>query len=370
MKVQAEVSVGDGGVGAKLGSSYEYDERFSTYQNYLIENNNAASTIDGGLHASRKFVHGVRQKFSDTKSIFYENQATDRVGATQGLSHSFGFDYKPEKYWNFSVQGDFGRVSSDDGASETKRKGATVGVGYTSKATKLTQSVEYRRDENEPSGEERDTITSKTRFKHVVNEEWTLFAKADLLESKSSRGTYYDGNYKDFTLGMAFRPTDRDWWNSILKLGYYEMLPSAGKVDAYDLTPDYRQRKLQVNFDNSFQLSKRFELGLKLGYAQRQLQFNRQKTGKWFDSDVMLGVIRLDVQVAKTWYAFGEYRMLAMLSPGDQNLGGALIGVYKQILSDNRLRIGVGYNFSSFSDDLSDTKYDAQGWFLNVTAAF
>jgi hypothetical protein len=369
-KVLAELSYGDGGIGAKLGSSYEYDKKFSTYQNYLIENNNASSTIDGGLHSSRKFVHGARQKFSDTKSIFYENQATDRLGASQGLSHSFGFDYTPENKWSFNFQGEFGKVESQNGASETKRKGGTIGLGYTTKATKFTQSVEYRRDENEPSGEERDTVISNTRFKHVIDEEWTLFAKADLLESKSSLGTYYDGNYKDFTLGLAFRPIDRDWWNAILKVSYFEMLPSAGKVDALDLTPEYRQRKLQVNLDNSFQLTNRFELGVKFGYAQRQLQFNRLKTGKWFDSDVLLGVVRLDVKIAKTWYAFGEYRSLMLLSSSDQNLDGMLVGVYKEILSDNRLRMGVGYNFSNFSDDLSDTKYDAKGWFFNVTAGF
>jgi hypothetical protein len=30
------------------------------------------------------------------------------------------------------------------------------------------------------------------------------------------------------------------------------------------------------------------------------------------------------------------------------------------------LRIGAGYNFTDFSDDLTDFDYDHKGWFLNL----
>ena len=47
---------------------------------------------------------------------------------------------------------------------------------------------------------------------------------------------------------------------------------------------------------------------------------------------------------------------------------GALVGVYKHI--GENLKIGVGYNFSNFQDDLRDTDINAQGWFINIIGKF
>ena len=44
---------------------------------------------------------------------------------------------------------------------------------------------------------------------------------------------------------------------------------------------------------------------------------------------------------------------------------GALTAV-SRYLGDN-LKIGLGYNFADFSDDLTDLDYDHQGFFLNLT---
>ncbi len=47
---------------------------------------------------------------------------------------------------------------------------------------------------------------------------------------------------------------------------------------------------------------------------------------------------------------------------------GALVGVYRQI-GDN-LKVGVGYNFGRFSDNLTDLTHDDGGVFLNVIGQF
>ncbi len=31
-----------------------------------------------------------------------------------------------------------------------------------------------------------------------------------------------------------------------------------------------------------------------------------------------------------------------------------------------KVKVGIGYNFTSFSDDLTDYDYDSKGYFLNV----
>ena len=43
---------------------------------------------------------------------------------------------------------------------------------------------------------------------------------------------------------------------------------------------------------------------------------------------------------------------------------GALVAVYRHI--GDHVKAGVGYNFTDFSDDLTNLDYDSQGMFFNV----
>jgi hypothetical protein len=47
-----------------------------------------------------------------------------------------------------------------------------------------------------------------------------------------------------------------------------------------------------------------------------------------------------------------------------QNRRGALAAIYHHI--GKNLKAGVGYNFTDFSDDLTDLNYKHQGVFLNL----
>ena len=48
----------------------------------------------------------------------------------------------------------------------------------------------------------------------------------------------------------------------------------------------------------------------------------------------------------------------------DQDRRGALAAIYRHITKN--LKAGVGYNFTDFSDDLTDLKYNHKGVFLNL----
>lgn len=42
--------------------------------------------------------------------------------------------------------------------------------------------------------------------------------------------------------------------------------------------------------------------------------------------------------------------------------------LYRHIAQN--FKIGLGYNFTNFSDDLTDLDYDHQGWLLNVVSKY
>ncbi len=47
---------------------------------------------------------------------------------------------------------------------------------------------------------------------------------------------------------------------------------------------------------------------------------------------------------------------------------GAMISVDRHI--GKNMKIGVGYNFTNFDDDLAKTEGDAKGWFINLVGKF
>ena len=46
---------------------------------------------------------------------------------------------------------------------------------------------------------------------------------------------------------------------------------------------------------------------------------------------------------------------------------GALVALYRYM--GEHFKVGVGYNFTDFSDDLTDLSYDQHGVFLNLVGA-
>jgi hypothetical protein len=67
------------------------------------------------------------------------------------------------------------------------------------------------------------------------------------------------------------------------------------------------------------------------------------------------------------WDALAEYRWLNV-DEGDSTRQGWLLGVDRHL--GERFRVGVGYNFTDFSDDLTRVDFDHAGWFLNVSGNY
>ena len=52
----------------------------------------------------------------------------------------------------------------------------------------------------------------------------------------------------------------------------------------------------------------------------------------------------------------------------DGNRKGFLLGIDRHI--NDHMKVGIGYNFTDFSDDLRVLDYDRTGWFLNVVGKY
>jgi len=77
-------------------------------------------------------------------------------------------------------------------------------------------------------------------------------------------------------------------------------------------------------------------------------------------------VLRTDFRFKKDWEGLVEVRALTMPDLSDKRTG-SLVVVSRYL--NPHFKVGVGYNFTDFSDDLTDLSYDHKGTFLSLTGA-
>ena len=68
----------------------------------------------------------------------------------------------------------------------------------------------------------------------------------------------------------------------------------------------------------------------------------------------------------KNWEFLAEGRLLDMPDLNEQR-SGALLTVSRYL--GDHLKIGLGYNFTDFSEELTDLSFDHHGGFLNLTGS-
>jgi hypothetical protein len=177
-------------------------------------------------------------------------------------------------------------------------------------------------------------------------------------------GDFYNGDYTEAVLGYAYRPVQHDRLNALLKYTYFYNLPSADQESGTDT--GVIQRSHIGSVDVMYDLTPSWTVGGKVAYRYAQVAQNRENP-EFFDSRAHLYVLRADWHFVHRWDGLIEMRRLDLPDAQDSR-DGVLLGLYRHL--GNHIKIGVGYNFSDFSDDLTQMDYKYQGLFINLIGKF
>lgn len=359
VRVGSEISEGSGGFGGQLTGDYRVDDRSNVYLAHSIVTERDDSTYQGRFNNT---VIGSRIKLSDQVSVY--DEARDGHGAgPQSATNAFGVDLAPNDRWNYGVKWETGTIS-DPVAGDLTRHAVSVSTGYKEKAIRFASSLEFRH-ENGTAGE-RDTWLSRNAGSYQVSPDWRLMAKTNFSFSSASQGNFYDGNFIDASLGGAFRPVANDRWNTLLQYRYYYTLPSPGQVGLTDSTLDYAQRSHVISLDSIYDLVSWLSLGGKYAERYGELQDTRVG-GPWLSSRADLVILRGDLHIVREWDVMIEGRRLTVYEAQDRR-SGVLLALYRHM--SKNVKLGVGYNCTDYSDDLTDLSYRSRGPFVNIMGTF
>ncbi|MEZ5812743.1 MAG: TonB-dependent receptor [Rhizobiaceae bacterium] len=374
--VTGEVSYGSTGVGALAGVTYDPTADDHYYVGYELDPDRSFSdTSSYALVGDDRgsLVVGAKRKMSDTLSAYSENNF-DIFGRRRSMTQAYGVVYTPDAIWTVNGGIEMARIndSSVDPTtglerSDFDRKAFSMSVGYNDEEAGITARVrgEARFEESTDGTRDQNTWLFAAGLEWRTMENWRLIAKMDAVLSKAKGTSFRDGNYVEASIGYAYRPTDNDRINALFKYTYLYDLPGANQVNVAGDLLGPSQRSHILSLDATFDVRPWLSIGGK--YGVRVGEIRARGASAWEQSIAHLGIVRTDLHIVKHWDVLLEARV--MYIPGqDTTEFGALAAIYRHF-GDN-FKLGVGYNFGRFSDDLRDVVFDDQGFFVNIIGKF
>jgi flagellar motor protein MotB len=367
LQIDAEVSNGDLGAGGRLGTSYMPTERTTMYMNYALENERTDNGLLAGAGGGGNLVAGVKMRLSDSSSVYLEERHQNSDWAT-GLTHAAGVSLAPTERLNLGASTDYGILRDMTTGAETDRRAAGVQMGYGFDALQLSSGIEYRSDETEQpdlSLNSRETWLFRNNFKYQINPSARLLGKLNYSDSVSSLGQFYDGGYTEGVLGFAYRPVHHDRLNALVKYTYFYNVPTTDQLTLRGTAAEFLQKSNIAAFDLTYDLNPRWSIGGKYAHRTGQMSLDRENP-EFFENTANLYVVRADFRFKEEWEGLIEGRLLDTPDTNDRR-SGSLIVVSRYL--NPHVKIGAGYNFTDFSDDLTNLSFDHKGVFLSLTGA-
>ena len=324
--------------------------------NYALDTNRTDSRYRG---RQGNFTVGGKTRYSDSLSVYAEERLQHGAGPS-GLIHAFGLDLAARDVWNFGFKFENGDLSAAD-IEDLERTAISFSAGYNKDKTRYAGNLEWRKDDGTTSGE-RTTWLMRNSLGYQTNPDWRFIGKLNFSFSDSGLGDFYNADFVEAVIGYAYRPVKNDKLNTLFKYTYFYDLPTSSTLTGAETLADYAQKSHVISVDSVYDLTPWLAVGGKYGYRRGEIRDNRVD-GQWYRSDAHLGVLRTNLHFVHNWDALLEARWLKVTAAEDERTG-FLAAIYRHV--NKNIKVGVGYNFTDFSDDLTDLDYDSQGWFVNL----
>jgi hypothetical protein len=375
---EGEASQGTQGIDAKAYFTYEPSAESRYYLGYRLDANRDGGGSGGGSwpfalvgEDMGTVVAGSHLKINDKWTMYGEDTA-DFFGRRRSLTQTYGVTYTPNDLWTYSGALEMGDIFDNTYTAagvknpDTRRLAASTTVSYRDdQGLEGKIKGEYRRDNSEAANKDLQSWLLQSAISVKVSDDWRALSALDLVVTDADE-TVREGNYAEGSLGFAYRPTDNDKVTALVKYTYLYDNPGQDQVTVDGTLDGASQRSQIFSADINYDIVPQVTLGAKYGFRIGEIK-DRTAGADWTNSQAHLAILRADWHVVHQWDAVMEGRLL--WSPTtDQSDFGFLVAVYRQ-LSDN-LKLGVGYNFGRFSDDLRDLTHDDAGVFINVVGTF
>ncbi|MCH7645522.1 MAG: OmpA family protein [Myxococcales bacterium] len=347
--LRAEASAGNRGESVLLGTGLNLTDRYELYANYTM----STDRTDGERGLA---TFGQRVGVSDQLQVFTENQFThgDRQS---GLAQVYGlnFAFTPESWLALAVQSS---DLEDSQLGSIERDAVSLSAGYTNKRARWRSKVEIRLDRGDV---DRTQWLTANLLEYRLTPSFRLLGGLNGSVTRDQDAMRKVALFVEANAGFAYRPVGNDRLNLLGKYTYLYDLPSEGQD--FGRTDESSH---VGSLEGMYRLLKPWSVGGKVAYKYGKLRADRDD-GPWFRTQTLFYAARTNLHFLHKWDVLAEYRWLEVEETKDRRQG-ALAALYRHI--GKNAKIGVGYNFSDFDDDLTNLDYKSRGWFVTLIGKF
>ncbi|MEQ8691390.1 MAG: hypothetical protein RIC89_11210, partial [Pseudomonadales bacterium] len=395
-------------------SRYRLLEGHEIYGSYSID-------PDRSYGDRNVLTFGQRRDAGRRTAIFTESQFghSDRHAST---GHAFGVEHQLDEAWTFSslIQAS----EADYLAQKYARRAWSFGATYSNENINFSSRVEAREDDSDSHHVRQYVVSNALRW--APTPAHRLMAKFNGALIDDDADPLDLGRFVELDLAFAYRPIETDEVNFLTRYAFLYDVGTEGQSDApgdekshlvsAEGVFDLFQKSVQPQLGQPRRLTQQeFSLGARVA-GRRGVHRIKKGVGPWYDVNLAMLSVRGTYKFAlphrsrfcpanadsadaesnsgdpaqnarcephevidtlfDNFEILAEYRWLKDWE-GESSNEGVLLGLFKTFESrhrnaklSNTIRVGVGYNFSGFDDNLRNTGYKADGWFVDLVAAF
>jgi len=371
-----------------LHSLYAYLEEMvgplgdSTYFGFERQHTNGARSyanirsIDRGI-GNQTLGTAIGNSFALTeKSRMYSEREYSSYQGNDGFADILGYDGKAGDHFDYGgkyerrrLQNSSTRLLDQAAQASLARTNAfnTAGgyLGYANgKKLRARTYWEVRVDQDSPK---MGQIVTRNSAQYQINEDLSFLNYFNYGDTRQYDPNNSPATFMECSTGFAYRPIKLDKLNYLAR---YTYLKDIGSDQQYT---DTQYNGFQIDqaahilaTDIGYDVNRYFGLAEKLAFKRSSVRTSVDDT---VAVNSFLTANRINFHVTRKWDLALEYRILMQSYALDTLKQGALVEVDREFYE--YVRLGVGYNFTDFSDDLRDTNsFQSHGPFVRMTGKF
>ncbi len=341
----ANIATTSAGIKSQLN---EKRDIFGTYTIYdtALEGRKYVTSFGGAQKLNDKMKLTSSRDFTMAKNSFASTQV---LGLSNEINDKLSADVAFEK----------GKVHNLDG-SQMDRLAGSVNLRYLEKDNlKASSKIELRNDNGDQN---KYQYLFYNLFEYIVNKDTTLFTNINLSKARNTKDRMTDAKFNELTLGAALRPIGWERLNLIGKYTYFENKQPQGQ-NAF--TNIVAEKASVFALEGIYDLTKKIQLAQKVAFKWGDEKVSGFDFTK---SQVLLWINRVNYKIDQYWGLSAEYRILNQYRTHDRSQG-VLLELNRKF--GDSLQVGVGYNFTNFSDDLIHSNdFSIHGPYIKITTNF
>ncbi len=352
----------------------------STYFGFERQHGNGARSyanirsIDRGI-GDKTLSTAIGNSFALTeKSRMYSEREYSSYQGNDGFADILGYEGKAGDHWDYGAKYERRRLinsnlidqAAQDSLARTNAFNTVGGnLAYASgKKFRARTYWELRVDQDAPK---MNQIVTRNSAQYQINEDLSFLTYFNYGDTRQYDPDNSPATFVECSTGFAYRPIKNDKLNLLAR---YTYLKDLGADQQYNNNSfggyQFDQSAHILATDVAYDVNRYFGLVEKLAFKHSSANTS---VGDTVDVNQFLTANRVNFHVTRKWDLALEYRILMQASALDTFKQGALVEVDREFYE--YVRLGVGYNFSDFSDDLRNANnFKSHGPFVRMTGKF